>query len=88
LEEQKVQVDAASGDSFWELKKQLIIALLLVMPDMEKPFLIFALEQGLGCVLMQDGPVVAYASQQLRKHEKHYPTPNLELAIVVHTLKI
>jgi hypothetical protein len=54
LEEQKVQVDAASGDSFWELKKQLTIALLLVMPDMEKPFLIFcdALEQGLGCVLM------------------------------------
>jgi hypothetical protein len=60
------------------------------MPSMEKPFSIFydASGQGLGCVLMQDGPVVAYASWQLRKHEEHYPTPNLELAVVVHTLKI
>jgi hypothetical protein len=37
---------------------------------------------------MQDGHVVAYASQQLRKHEEHYLTPNLELAAVVHSLKI
>jgi hypothetical protein len=42
----------------------------------------------LGCVLMQDGDVVAYASRQLRKHEEHYPTHNLELADVVHALKI
>jgi hypothetical protein len=39
-------------------------------------------------MLMQDGPVVAYASWQLRKHEEHYPTLDLELAIVVHALKI
>jgi hypothetical protein len=60
------------------------------MPSMEKPFLIFydASGQDLGCVLMQDGHVVAYASWQLRKHEEHYHTPNLELAIVVHALKI
>jgi hypothetical protein len=37
---------------------------------------------------MQDGPVVAYASWQLRKHEEHYPTPDLELTVVVHALKI
>jgi hypothetical protein len=37
---------------------------------------------------MQDGPVVAYASRQLRKCEEHYPTPNLELAVVVRALKI
>jgi hypothetical protein len=43
--------------------------------------------QGLGCVLMQDGHVVAYASRQLRKHEMHYPTHDLELAIMVHALK-
>jgi hypothetical protein len=57
---------------------------------MEKPFSIFcdASGQGLGCVLMQDGPVVAYASWQNRKHEEHYPTPDLKLAIVVHALKI
>jgi hypothetical protein len=57
---------------------------------MEKPFLIFcdASGQGLGCLLMQDGPVVAYASRQLRKREEHYPTSDLELAVVVHALKI
>jgi hypothetical protein len=63
---------------------------ILVMHDMEKPFSIYcdASGQGLGCVLMQDGHVVAYASRQLRKHEAHYPTLDLELAIVVHALKI
>jgi hypothetical protein len=37
---------------------------------------------------MQDGHVVAYASRQLRKHEEHYPTHDLELATIVHALKI
>jgi hypothetical protein len=37
---------------------------------------------------MQDGHVVAYASQQLRKYEEHYPTHDLELATVVYALKI
>jgi hypothetical protein len=37
---------------------------------------------------MQDGPVVTYASHQLRKREEHYLTPDLELAVVVHALKI
>jgi hypothetical protein len=60
------------------------------MPDMERPFSIYcdASDQGLGCVLMQDGHVVAYASRQLRKHEEKYPTHDLELAVVVHALKI
>jgi hypothetical protein len=63
---------------------------ILVMPDTEKPFSIYcdASDQGLGCVLMQDGHVVAYASWQLRKQEAHYLTLDLELATVVHTLKI
>jgi hypothetical protein len=60
------------------------------MPGMEKQFSIFcdASGQGLGCVLMQDGPMVAYASRQLRKREEHYLTPDFDLAIVVHALKI
>jgi hypothetical protein len=60
------------------------------MLDIKMPFLIScdALGQGLGCVLMQDGHMVAYASQQLRKHEDHYPTHDLELAVVVHAHKI
>jgi hypothetical protein len=37
---------------------------------------------------MQDGPVVAYPSRKLRTHEEHYPTPDLELAVVVHDLHI
>jgi hypothetical protein len=50
--------------SFQELKKRLTTASILVMPNMEKPFSIYcdASGQGLGCVLIQDGHVVAYAS--------------------------
>jgi hypothetical protein len=51
--------------SFQELKKRLTMALVLTMLDMEKPFSIYcdASGQGLGCVLMQDGHVVVYASR-------------------------
>jgi hypothetical protein len=64
--------------------------LVLVMPDMEKPFSIYCYVsgQGLGCVLMQDSHVVAYASRQLRKHEVNYPTHDFELANVGHAFKI
>jgi hypothetical protein len=63
---------------------------ILVMLDMEKSFSIYcgASGQGLGCVLMHEGHVVAYSSWKLRKHEAHYPTYDLELAVVVHALKI
>ena len=43
---------------------------------------------GFGCVLMQHDKVITYASRQLRKHEKNYLTYDLELAAVVHALKI
>jgi hypothetical protein len=63
---------------------------ILVMPDIEKPFSIYcdASDQELGCVLMQDSYVVAYASWQLRTHEAHNLTHDLELVTVVHALKI
>jgi hypothetical protein len=50
--------------SFYEFKKRLTPALVLVMPDMEKSFLIYcdASDHRLGCVPMQDGHMVAYAS--------------------------
>jgi hypothetical protein len=62
--------------SFQDLKKTLTTAPVLIMPDMEKPFSIHydTSDQGLGCVLIQDGHVVAYASRQLRKHEEKYLT--------------
>jgi ribonuclease HI len=76
--------------SFEELKKRLTTAPMLVMLDLQKSFDFYcdASRQGLGCVLMQEGHVIAYASRQLRKHELNYPTHDLELAAVVHALKI
>jgi hypothetical protein len=76
--------------SFQELKKRPTTSPVLTMPDMERPFSIYcdASGQGLGCVLIQDDHVVAYASRQLRKHEEKYPTHDLELAAVIHALKI
>jgi hypothetical protein len=65
-------------------------ALILVMPDMGKSFSICcdASGQRLGSILMQAGHMVAYGSRQLRKHEAHYLAHDLELATVVHALKI
>nr|ABF96299.1 retrotransposon protein, putative, Ty3-gypsy subclass, expressed [Oryza sativa Japonica Group] len=76
--------------SFQELKSRLISAPILILPDPKKGFQVYcdASKLGLGCVLMQDGKVVAYASRQLRPHEKNYPTHDIELAAVVHALKI
>jgi ribonuclease HI len=76
--------------SFEELKKYLTMAPVLVLPDLSKKFDIYCdgSRRGLGCVLMQEGLVVSYASRQLRKHEENYPTHDLELAAVVHALKI
>jgi hypothetical protein len=81
---------SACESGFQELKKRLTTAPVLVMSNMDKPFSIYcdASGQGLGCVLIQDGCVVAYASRQLRKYEVNYPTHDLELAAVVHALKI
>jgi hypothetical protein len=75
---------------FEELKKKLTTASTLIMPNIHKGFDVFcdASRQGLGCVLMQEGKVVAYASRQLRKHEQNHPTQDLELAAIMHALKI
>jgi hypothetical protein len=88
--EKKFEWTPTSEAGIQELKKRLMTTLVLVMPNMENTFSIYCdvSGHGLGCVLMQDGRVVAYASRQLRKHEVNYPTHDLELATVVHTLKI
>ncbi|WVZ76442.1 hypothetical protein U9M48_024418 [Paspalum notatum var. saurae] len=80
----------AQQAAFDELKKRLTTAPVLTLPDQQKKFIVFcdASRDGLGCVLMQEGKVIAYASRQLRKHELNYPTHDLELAAVVHALKI
>ncbi|KAA0032207.1 pol protein [Cucumis melo var. makuwa] len=80
----------ACEDSFQNLKQKLATAPVLTVPDGSGSFLIYsdASKKGLGCVLMQQGKVVAYASRQLKSHEQNYPTHDLELAAVVFALKI
>jgi hypothetical protein len=80
----------ACEEDFQALKKFLTSAPILAELDIEKPFDVYydASRTGLGCVLMQDGRVIAYASHQLKEHEVNYPTHDLELATVVHALKI
>jgi hypothetical protein len=72
------------------LKKLLTTAPVLAQPDIEKPFDVYcdASGTGIGGVLMQDGRAIDYALRQLRRHEEHYPTRDLEVLAVVHTLKV
>ena len=76
--------------SFEKLKAFLTEAPVLTQPTYGNEYVIFgdASLNGLGCVLMQEGKVVAYASMQLKSHEKNYPTHDLELAAIVFVLKI
>jgi hypothetical protein len=86
----KFEWSEKAKEAFQLLKTKLTTAPVLALPDTSKEFVIYcdASHQGLGCcVLMQDGHVVAYASQQLKPHELNYPTHDLELAAVVHALK-
>jgi hypothetical protein len=77
-------------ESFQELKQKLTSAPVLTLPNSNESFVVYcdASKMGLGGVLMQSGKVVAYASRQLKVHERNYPTHDLELAAVVFTLKI
>src|SRR3954470_10334173 len=76
-------------ESFQALKDKLTSPPVLAPPDTQKDFVIYcdASRQGLGCVLMQERKVIAYASRQLRAHEENYPTHDLELAAVILALK-
>ena len=77
-------------NSIEQLKGMLVEAPVLKHPTSGKDYTLYsdASSIGLGCVLMQDGKVVAYASRQLLPHEQNYPTHDLELAAVVFALKI
>ncbi|XP_073030785.1 uncharacterized protein [Primulina eburnea] len=68
--------------SFQTLKEKLASTPVLILPAENKDFTIYsdASKDGLGCVLMQEGRVIAYASRQLKPHEQNYPTHDLELA--------
>ena len=76
--------------SFEKLKAFLTEAPVLTQPTYGKEYMIFsdASLNGLGCVIMQEGKVVAYASRMLNSHEKNYRMHDLELAAIVFALKI
>ncbi|GKA37519.1 putative reverse transcriptase domain-containing protein, partial [Tanacetum coccineum] len=76
--------------AFQTLKDKLCNAYVLALPDRPEDFVVYcnASGLGLGCVLMQRGKVIAYASRQLKIHEKNYTTHDLELGAVVFALKI
>jgi hypothetical protein len=82
--------DEACQKCFDELKERLTTTPVLIMSDIHKGFYAYcdASHLGLGCVIMQEGKLIAYASSQLWKHEKNYPMHDLELVVVVHAFKI
>ncbi|CAL8089945.1 unnamed protein product [Prunus armeniaca] len=82
--------DDKCEEAFQELKTRLTSAPVLIIPEKGVSYIVYtdASLHGLGCVLMQSDRVVAYASRQLKSHEKNYPTHNLELAAIVHVLKV
>jgi hypothetical protein len=80
----------ACDEAFKNLKKLLTTSPVLAQPDTDKPFDVYcdAFGTGLGGVLMQEGRVISYSSRRLRHHEEHYPTHDLELAVVVMALRM
>nr|GEW46655.1 retrotransposon protein, putative, Ty3-gypsy subclass [Tanacetum cinerariifolium] len=76
-------------EAFQTLKDNLCNAPILSLPKGVEDFVVYcdASNHGLGCVLMQRGKIIAYASRQLKIHEKNYTTHDLELGVVVFSLK-
>ncbi|GKA94058.1 putative reverse transcriptase domain-containing protein, partial [Tanacetum coccineum] len=85
----KAPTTPSKEEAFQTLKNNLCDAPILSLPDGVKDFVVYcdASNQGQGCVLMQRGKVIAYASRQLKIHEKNYTTHDLELGAVVFALK-
>ncbi|GJU94605.1 putative reverse transcriptase domain-containing protein, partial [Tanacetum coccineum] len=77
-------------NAFQLIKQKLCSAPILALPEGSEDFVVYcdASHKGLGVVLMQREKVIAYASRQLKVHEKNYTTHDLELGSVVFALKI
>jgi hypothetical protein len=78
------------GHSFQELKRCLVTTPVLALPTESGNFVVYSdtSKKGLGCLLMQNDNIIAYASRQLKSYEQNYPTHDLELVAVVFALKI
>ncbi|CAA7014569.1 unnamed protein product [Microthlaspi erraticum] len=81
---------AECEESFSQLKEMLTTTPVLALPEPGKPYMVYtdASGIGLGCVLMQEGRVIAYASRQWQGSERNRPTHDLELGAVIFALKI
>jgi hypothetical protein len=79
----------ACDEAFKHLKRLLTTSPVIAQPDTTKLFDVYCDASGtsLGGVLMQEGRVISYSLRQLRRHEEHYPTHDLELAAVVMALR-
>jgi hypothetical protein len=86
--EEKFVWNAERDEAFKTLKRLATTSPMLAQPDIGKSFDVYGHESGtgLGCVLMNEGHMIAYSSRQLCLHEEHYPTHDLEFAAVVHAL--
>ena len=75
---------------FQDLNDRLTSPLVVTLPKCGENYTVYceASRVGLGCVLMQGGKMIAYASRQLKVHENNYPTHDLEFADVVFELKL
>ena len=82
--------DDSCERAFQELKRRLTSAPILIVSERGQRYTVYcdASKDGLGCVLMQSGKVVAYGSRKLKNNEQNYPTHDMELAVIVFTLKI
>ena len=86
----KFEWDYLCEQAFQELKRRLTSAPILIVPERGPMYTIYcdASKDGLGCVLMQSGRVVAYGSRRLKNHEWNYPTHDMKLVAIVLALKI
>ncbi|XP_049397400.1 uncharacterized protein LOC125861582 [Solanum stenotomum] len=82
--------DDKCQEIFETLKSLLTQTPILTLPIEGKEYVVYsdASHNGLGCILMQEGKVISYASQKLKPHELNYPTHDLELTAIVFALKI
>ncbi|GJR49807.1 putative reverse transcriptase domain-containing protein [Tanacetum coccineum] len=77
-------------ENFSKIAKSLTVLTQKTLPNGPEDFVVYCdvFGLGLGCVLMQRGKVISYASRKLKVHEKNYTTHDLELGAVVFVLKI
>ena len=76
--------------AFQELERRLTSAPILIVQERGQRYTVYcdSSRDGLGCLLMQSGRVMAYGSRQLKNHEQNYPTHDMELVAIVFALKI